>query len=541
MGFAKKHYPLIVALLAFWIVTAIFLDISISQTDGHLIYYLDDTYIHMAIAKNFAIHKVWGVTKYEFSSSSSSPLWTLILSLAYILFGVNELAPFVLCLLFGTAFIFCSYLIFKRLNLSSSVSLALLILLIFFTPLVPLVFCGLEPILQMLIDIAFVYLCARILSGEKLTSVQRVLLFMLASATTAVRYEGMFLVFVVGVLFVLNRRFLDAVLLAVFAAIPICIIGVISILKGWYFLPNPVLIKGYTPRPFSLSGLVELVKVSEKMLSIGYHVTFLVLASLFILYAQLSNKNRVWQLDTVINVVFIATALLHLQFVGANIRFFRYESYLIALWIFGVGIWLNKLLPIQLSLKNRKDTISRYIALATLAFIVLFPISWRAIRAIRTIPKAAKNIYEQQYQMGLFFKKFYEGEAVAVNDIGAVNFLADVKCVDLWGLANLKVGELRRKRQYTSQKIDEITKERGVKVAIVYDDWFTKDLPTVKNLPLRWVKVGSWQVKKNFMLGGDTVSIYAVDPSEVQNLISNLKAFAQYLPKDVIQKGEYVK
>jgi hypothetical protein len=40
---------------------------------GSFTYALDDAYIHLAMAKNFPLG-VWGTTRYEFSSSSSSLL-----------------------------------------------------------------------------------------------------------------------------------------------------------------------------------------------------------------------------------------------------------------------------------------------------------------------------------------------------------------------------------------------------------------------------------------------------------------------------------
>jgi asparagine N-glycosylation enzyme membrane subunit Stt3 len=44
---------------------------SIRINGGHLVYALDDPYIHMAIAKNVVQHHVWGVTPFGFTSASS--------------------------------------------------------------------------------------------------------------------------------------------------------------------------------------------------------------------------------------------------------------------------------------------------------------------------------------------------------------------------------------------------------------------------------------------------------------------------------------
>src|SRR5262245_53231634 len=69
---------------------------AIQQADGSLVYSLDDAYIHMAMAKNLALHGVWGCTPFHFSSSSSSLLWTTILALTYFVTGVREVTPLVL-------------------------------------------------------------------------------------------------------------------------------------------------------------------------------------------------------------------------------------------------------------------------------------------------------------------------------------------------------------------------------------------------------------------------------------------------------------
>ena len=47
--------------------------IKVIEKTINYIYPLDDTYIHMAIAKNFADFNCWGIDKYKFSSTTSSP------------------------------------------------------------------------------------------------------------------------------------------------------------------------------------------------------------------------------------------------------------------------------------------------------------------------------------------------------------------------------------------------------------------------------------------------------------------------------------
>jgi len=116
--------------------------LSIRQNHGHFIYANDDTYIHMALANNFAQHGVWGVTKYGFTSSSSSLLWTLLLSSVYLLFGINYVSPLILNIIFIIFTCILVYFLLRKYKLQPFFNFVVLFLIIFSTPIITLIFCG---------------------------------------------------------------------------------------------------------------------------------------------------------------------------------------------------------------------------------------------------------------------------------------------------------------------------------------------------------------------------------------------------------------
>src|SRR3989304_3783024 len=80
----------------------------------------------------------------------------------------------------------------------------------------------------------------------------------------------------------------------------------------------------------------------------------------------------------------------------------------------------------------------------------------------------------------------------AANDIGAINYLADIKNLDLWGLASLEVAKAARGHYYEPELIVSLLITKKVKVAIVYN-W----LNAYGGIPVSWVKVGEWKISNN--------------------------------------------
>ena len=110
-----RYWPSLSAIALLGAATATILLLSLRMNRGHFGYALDDTYILMAMAKNLARHGVWGVSPYQFTPNSSSPLWTSLLGILFLLFGVHTATPLILNLLAAVALIFTVQMILESL------------------------------------------------------------------------------------------------------------------------------------------------------------------------------------------------------------------------------------------------------------------------------------------------------------------------------------------------------------------------------------------------------------------------------------------
>jgi hypothetical protein len=269
----------------------------------------------------------------------------------------------------------------------------------------------------------------------------------------------------------------------------------------------------------------------------GPHLVVLVLGSLFLALYASDKRQALWDSRQVMTAIFVAIALAHIQFCMVAL-FFRHEAYLVALGVVVIVAQLADQLPEKVfGTPAARALVPKHASGVVLAALLIYPCLVRAGAALVYLPQASKNIYEQQYQMALFIKRYYQGSTIAVNDIGAVNFLADVHCLDLWGLGTYEVTKLMHHQKYHTRDILRLSREAGVKVAMVYDTWYAGD---IGGLPRDWVWVGQWALHDNVVAGGDTVSIYAVDESETAPLIQKLQDFSPLLPKEVNQSGRYL-
>jgi hypothetical protein len=504
---------------------------SARQTGGHLVYALDDPYIHMAMARNVALHGVWGVTASHFTSSSSSLLWTAGVAALFRVFGVHQSIPLLLNVGFGILLLrlIVRYLAESTLQFSDAYVFTAATGIALIAPLPALVFAGQEHILHGLVNLAFVALGTSWLAQPQRPMPANATRTLCAIATLLplIRFESLFVIGLVAALLAVQGRWKAAVLIGTCGVLPVALYGALSHWYGWYWLPNSVLLKGARPDFSSMAGLVgALGGVSYSRLMQLPALTFLVsaaLAAFIVRFVRGFRDDLQWMLG-----IFVALTLLHTQFAQPGaFWFFRYEAYLFVLG----GVAVARALGEWLETVRRQTPVMKMmvVQLGTILLVALSPLSDRALKAIVYIPQATKNIYEQQYQMGLFLGRFYEGRAVALNDIGAASFLGDIDCVDLAGLADIDVARHLLAGLFESEDVRDIAEAKDARIAIVYDSWFGN------RIPASWRRAATWTVQNNVVLGGNTVTFYALRPEELGPLRAHLNEFSRELPPSVVQ------
>ncbi len=545
----KQYSPLLMAIILLWLSLILTINASLSKTDGTLVYALDDAYIHTAMAKNFSQHGVWGVTRYEFTSSSSSLLWTLLLSGLYYVFGVNQTVPLLLNFFSATLLVMLIHYILSKMNPSFWRLTGMLATFIFFSPLPYLVLGGLEHVMQILIHLGYIYAAARVIqglekkgNGEKkdIASNGAKGLYFLAFLATMVRYEGLFIVLAISILFTARRHFRKAFLNIFFSMVPVVVYGVISMVKGWSFLPNSVLLKGNVPDIFSLHGLVAFLYSGVRQLLYNTHLLVLLVCVLLLLGAIYKKYRSLWSAPNVLAMVFLLVLAQHVFFAKSGYfleryPLIRYDAYLAAMGMLAVFTALG-----YVDDQWKRKKVVEKVVFGLLIMVLILPLAERGITANLKVVRATANIYGQQYQMGLFLNRYYNGRKVAVNDIGAVCFLSDVRCFDVWGLATRETGALIRGKTFSGENVHRLAREAGVSIAVVYDE-FIRMMEFNDDRPAQWSRVGQWRIPFNVVCARGAVSFFAMEPPGEFELKRNLRNFVPNLPREVLEQKVYIK
>lgn len=481
--------------------------LSMRMNDGKYVYPLDDTYIGMAMAKNLSQHGVWGVTRHEFTSSSSTPLFALILSGCYLVTGPNQWWPLVLATAFGVLSLWAADRIIREF-LSGMARAAALIGVSVLPPLHTMGIIGMEHSLHIFLALLFVHYTSRVLQKSERSGC---CLLIIAPLMVATRYEGLFLV-AIACLLVARARWKMAVSLSVMAFLPVVIYAVVSVGNGWYWLPNSISMKGATFNDVSILPLIgNLLYVVQR----APHMPVMCLA-LLVVTRHLRGKSRYL---SALNATTVGGIVIHLLLADVG-WVFRYEAYLIALGVVSLSC--------SLGLVHCRRTI----LVATICFCFL---AVRAVTASYDTLLCSAATYQQQFQTAQFIHSFFNGTAIAANDIGAVNYYSDLRCLDLTGLANRRIFWAKRGAEYKTGVIESESLRLGVRLAVLYEDWFSSRPPVFGGppVPASWVRVARWRIDSRGRVGSDTVSFYGTDEAAAEQLRAALTVYGPRLPTAV--------
>jgi hypothetical protein len=526
----REKWVLPLALAAFLVPVAAFEWYVCMQTDGIFSYPLDDTFIHMAIAKTLAFQHVWGVSGHEFSSASSSVLYPVILATAFYIFGLHTTIPFIINIMAGTVLIVVIHRWLKVQDIKPAPRLIIMLAMIVLTPFHSVVMCGMEHTLQFLFSFLFITRFARECSAMQERSSSKIGLswsvYLYGALLVGIRYECMTLVGTACLILLFQRRWRISFQLGIISLLPILIFGIYAMLQGSYFMPNSIVVKSVVPPNLDAWYLFITqhlyIRLSLSMVGYIYASTqnlLVLLPFCYLLFARQIRENLTYKYL----LILLMTAIFAQLAFTALARYPRYEAYL-----FGCSVVISGTLLVKFGVGEfrRLHLAARWVAVL-MGLLILVPMYQRSKNAFLEIAQACINIYEQQYQMGQFAHRYYDKNTLAIGDLGAVSYFSEGRKVDLVGLGDIRVARSRKMNYYTPEFLYNLSKKEGTQVAIIYDSWYDS------TLWLRWPKVATWTIPNNVICGDSIVSFYAVDSSFLPGLKKNLVDFQPSLPHEV--------
>lgn len=526
MAISTRFYRTLFIVVPFLLLLAGFLyevTAILSQNEGKFIYSLDDPYIHLTLANHIA-QGHYGINMTEVSAPSSSILWPFLLApFAGTLFF--EYLPMVINVFASAGTLYITMQIIRVAltllpeNQAFAVSALISILLIPTINMVGLAFTGMEHSLQ-------VFLSAAVILGSiQLVRTDTVAKWFIAAIIIAptVRYECL-AVSAIGLgLLLYSRRWKTATIALIGMILPLGIFSLFLRVNNLGWLPNSVIAKvSYTQSMLSFSSIFE--NFSNNLRLYPGRVMAL-LFGVFLLLVTL--KRDIPKSERVLALLGGAAILVHLGF-GRIGWWDRYEIYIIAstvlLLIYLFRDFFSRLFTPKLNKSAWERNFRVFVNL-----VLLFSLSLTIglpyyINFIRT-PLAARNIYEQQYQMHRFVEE-YANEPVAVNDIGLVSYRNPNYVLDLWGLASPDALHSRVTNQGPVW-MDRLVQNHKVRLVMIYETWFS-------SLPKKWVRVARLYLGKPMVVvGGDTVSFFVIDPEQAAPMKALLEKFQPTLPPGV--------
>ncbi len=496
-----------VTLLWFFLFYALVL-LCVLLCDHHLIYSLDDAFIHLDVARNI-LHGTYGINAGEPSSPSSSIIWPWLLAATQLL-GLGVTGPLVLNALAAGATVYVSARLIRTLGLADNatgagMTLGIGLLVIFAANALALPMTGMEHTWHVL-TVALVI--EGLIAASKGTPPNTTFIIALV-AMPLFRFEGMAL-FLVSVAALWLQGYRRAAVTAAVAGFS-CLAAYEAFLfhLGLPPLPSSVLLKlDVANDPHGKKGFLQMILYNLKA-SFGSspgQIYWCFLAYLgFMMFFQRRNPRLKYVYLPII--CSIMAQMICERFPGIMNR---YTIYIMEMAFLGICFSLSDMTG--WSIKERRFL---------LFLLGAVPAYTSALTTIYT-PAGVHSIYGQQYQMHRFVNDYYHGP-VGVNDLGLVGYKNSHYVLDLWGLGSMDVYRLRRAHAYNAAAIDGLVKKHDVRLVMIFKGWF------LHMTPRDWKTVGKLHDIDDAYNNTD-VTFYAPPGADRSRIIHALRKFEPTLP-----------
>jgi hypothetical protein len=496
-----------VSVVALLILCGVELAAIMLLNDRHIIYSLDDAYIHLALAENIA-HGQYGVNAGELSSPASSILWPFLLA-PFARWSSGQFVPLVVNLLAAAG----SLVVFIRMLSRPLARFAarhdrllvwlLIALVIPSTNVVGLVFTGMEHSLQ-------VFLALIVLLGiirEQETGAVSWWHWAAIVVGPLVRYENLAVSLPAIVYLIARGHTRGAVTAGIGLTFALAAFSWFLHSSGLEWLPGSVLAKSAVMADGGATAIVQNLRNNlHDRQGVLLAVAWLVLLAVALDHRR-SKEQRMLASWTV------AALGLHLL-VGAFGWYHRYEIYM---WVTTLAVLLV-LFAEQLSARFAAAAGRTTMLLCLIAAVIGLPYAGTLL----TTPIASNNVYEQQYQMHRFLTEYWRAGA-AVNDLGWASYRNDDYIVDLLGLGTRRVVESARANG-NANWMDTLAKAHGVKLAAIYSESFPE-------IPKTWMRVGDLYLsRRRVSILSNQVTFYALDPPAAARARGLFIEFRRTLP-----------
>lgn len=506
----------LLSFIIFFSVCSVYYINSILKTDGHYIYLLDDAYIHLAMAKNFAMYDVWGMTRYQFSSTSSSPLFTYILSVLIKVFGNNDQIPLYFNAIFSVGVLYVLSVYYADIFKEEKKTVLAVLFTAFFIVLPLNLLSGMEHVFQVFLFAANIF-C---LSRYKYSRFAVLGFYFSLLLVGLIRFESMFYFVVLAFVFALIRKWKEALYVLFLGFIPIIAFCVYNYQQDGYFFPNSVVVKGTTfTFDANILGKLKVIVLDNLLLNISFYKIGIFPLILCVIFIYRDFRTKTWRevlKDNFLLIVFSLVMISHAMFADLK-GILRYEAYILTGFCMALMPKCKDLFFNFIDYFKKEKLVSLLISANVL--LMLYK-SWAAHPIMTT---GGKNIYEQQVQSAKFLNQFYNTSKVVANDIGAICYYTDIHLLDIAGLGSVETIPFNENKKAFGQNFENFLSkyclDHQYDIAVVYEEWLQG------HVPFYWKKAATLKIEDKMTVARLEVSVYSVNTKNLEELKQNIKKF----------------